>query len=85
MVQFVPQVDDGFNLLRINVQDAIKDGTLQYLASTYNVSDQMVYMAYMKVEEKSKLLPTYCNTSFSSGRIVARNFADCSGRHGATG
>ena len=43
MVQFVPQVDDGFNLLRINVQDAIKDGTLQYLASTYNVSDQMVY------------------------------------------
>ena len=43
MVQFVPQVDDGFNLLRINVQDALKDGTLQYLASTYNVSDQMVY------------------------------------------
>jgi len=41
--QFVPQVDDGFNLLKINVQDAMKDGTLRYIASTFNMQDQMIY------------------------------------------
>ncbi|MCE1155648.1 MAG: phosphoenolpyruvate synthase, partial [Bacteroidales bacterium] len=35
-IHFVPQVDDGFNLLKINVQDALKDGTLKYLASTFD-------------------------------------------------
>jgi len=39
---FVPQVDDGFNLLKINVQDALKDGTLKYIASTYNPYDQVI-------------------------------------------
>lgn len=42
-IHFVPQVDDGFNLLKINVQDALKDGTLKYLASTYNVQEEMIY------------------------------------------
>jgi len=41
--QFIPQVDDGFNLLKINVQDAMKDGTLRYIASTFNMQDQMIY------------------------------------------
>ena len=41
--QFVPQVDDGFNLLKISVQDALKDGTLRYLASTYDVNEQVIY------------------------------------------
>lgn len=41
--QFVPQVDDGFNLLKISVVDAEKDGTLKYIASTFNVEDQMIY------------------------------------------
>jgi len=36
---FIPQVDDGFNLLKINVQDAEKDGTLRFIASTYNMDD----------------------------------------------
>lgn len=40
---FIPQVDDGFNLLKINVQDAMKDGTLKYIASTFNVHEQMIY------------------------------------------
>ncbi len=40
---FVPQVDDGFNLLKIRVQDALEDGTLQYLASTYNPQDDVIY------------------------------------------
>lgn len=40
---FVPQVDDGFNLLKINVQDAEKDGTLKFIASTFNPYDQVIY------------------------------------------
>lgn len=40
--QFVPQVDDGFNLLKINVQDAHSDGTLHLLASTYNLQDDVI-------------------------------------------
>ncbi len=40
---FIPQVDDGFNLLKINVQDAMQDGTLRYIASTFNVQDQVIY------------------------------------------
>lgn len=39
---FVPQVDDGFNLLKISVQDALKDGTLKYIASTFNPQDQVI-------------------------------------------
>lgn len=42
-IHFTPQVDDGFNLLKINVQDALKDGTLKYIASTYDVQEQMIY------------------------------------------
>jgi len=41
-VHFVPQVDDGFNLLKISVSDAEKDGTLRYLASTYNLQDDVI-------------------------------------------
>lgn len=41
-VQFIPQIDDGFNLLKIKVSDAEKDGTLRYLASTYNLQDDII-------------------------------------------
>ena len=41
-IHFVPQVDDGFNLLKISVQDAQKDGTLKFIASTYNHQDQVI-------------------------------------------
>ncbi len=36
-------VDDAFNLLKFSVREADKDGTLQYLASTYNPTDQVIY------------------------------------------
>jgi len=39
---FVPQVDDGFNLLKVPVDDALKDGTLRYIASTYNLQDNVI-------------------------------------------
>lgn len=42
-IHFTPQVDDSFNLLKINVQEALKDGTLKYIASTYDVQEQMIY------------------------------------------
>jgi len=40
--QFVPQVDDGFNLLKIPVADAEKDGTLKFIASTFNPQNQIL-------------------------------------------
>lgn len=36
------KVDDGFNILRVKVKEAVADGTLQYLASTYDPYDQMI-------------------------------------------
>jgi len=39
---FVPQVDDGFNLLKMSIKEAEVDGTLRYLASTYNMQDQVI-------------------------------------------
>lgn len=41
-VKFEPSVDDGFNLLRLNVRDAERDGTLRYIASTFDPYDQII-------------------------------------------
>ena len=35
-------VDDGFNLLKIPVRDAEKDGSLQFIASTFDPYDQVI-------------------------------------------
>jgi response regulator RpfG family c-di-GMP phosphodiesterase len=55
---FVPQVDDGFNLSRISVQDAMKDGTLRYLASTFNHEDQVIYDG---LYDKGRKVITFAN------------------------
>ena len=55
---FVPQVDDGFNLLKIRVQDANEDGTLQYLASTYNPQDDVIYD---NIFEQGRKVITFAN------------------------
>jgi len=55
---FVPQVDDGFNLLKINVQDAMKDGTLRYIASTFNIQDLVIYDS---VYEEGRKVITFAN------------------------
>ena len=55
---FIPQLDEGFNLLKIRVQDAEKDGTLKYLASTYNPSDQVIYDS---LYEGGRKLITFAN------------------------
>ena len=36
-------IDDGFNLLNLEVKQAEKDGALQYIASTYNAADEAIY------------------------------------------
>lgn len=40
---FIPEVDDSFNLLKVSVRDAENDGSLRLLASTYDVYDQVLY------------------------------------------
>ena len=35
-------VDDGFNLLKLSVREADKDGSLQYIASTFDPYDQVI-------------------------------------------
>ena len=36
------KVDDGFNILKLKVKDAYKDGALNYIASTYDPNDQII-------------------------------------------
>lgn len=36
------KADDGFNILNLRVKEADKDGTLQYIASTYDPMDQVI-------------------------------------------
>lgn len=36
------KVDDGFNILNLRVREADKDGSLQYIASTYDPNDQII-------------------------------------------
>jgi hypothetical protein len=55
---FVPQVDDGFNLLKIPVGDAEKDGTLRYIASTYSLQDRAIYDS---LYEGGRKLITFAN------------------------
>lgn len=38
--------DDAYNLLKLPVKDADEDGSLQYLASTYDASDQLLLDGY---------------------------------------
>jgi CheY-like chemotaxis protein len=57
-IHFIPQVDDGFNLLKINVQDALKDGTLKFIASTFDPREQMIYDS---LYEGGRKLITFAN------------------------
>ena len=40
------KVDDGFNILKLKVKEADKDGSLKYIASTYDPYDQMIRDGY---------------------------------------
>ncbi len=55
---FSPQTDDGFNLLKLSVKDAEKDGTLRYIASTYDFHTQTLYPNIM---EPGRRVITFAN------------------------
>lgn len=38
--------NDGFNLLKLSLKDAEKDGSIRYISSTYNPEDQTIYDGY---------------------------------------
>ena len=63
--------DDGFNLLKLHVKEAEKDGALNYIASTYDPYDQVIRTASTRAEERSSPLPTSCNTMSSPCPAVA--------------
>ena len=39
---FVPSIDDGVNILRLPVKDAEDDGSLRFVASTYDLQNNMI-------------------------------------------
>jgi len=48
--QFSP--DDAYNLLKLNVKEADKDGTLRYITSTYDAQDQVLREGYYPGPER---------------------------------
>jgi len=51
------KVDDSFNLLKLHVSEAVKDGSLQYIASTYDPYDMVIRDG---VYEGGRKLITFC-------------------------
>ncbi len=51
-------VDDGFNLLKLNVREADKDGSLQYIASTFDPYDQVIRDG---IYEGGRKVITFCS------------------------
>jgi hypothetical protein len=51
------KVDDSFNLLKLHVSEAVKDGSLQYIASTYDPYDMMIRDG---LYEGGRKLITFC-------------------------
>ncbi len=39
-------INDGFNLLKLNVKDAVSDDSIRYISSTYDPADQVIYDGY---------------------------------------
>lgn len=50
--------DDGFNLLRLNVREADKDGSLQFIASTFDPYDQVIRDG---IYEGGRKIITFCS------------------------
>ncbi len=68
------KVDDGFNILSLPVNEAYKDGTLKYIASTYDAQDQMIYDG---VYEKGRKIISFAGvlnrgSSFPLAQVLQR-------------
>lgn len=44
--------NDGFNLLKLTIKDAEKDGSIRYISSTYDPVDQVIYDGYYESGRK---------------------------------
>lgn len=51
------KVDDGFNLLKVSVRDAEKDGSLRWICSTFDPYDQCIYDGFY--EGRNRKLITF--------------------------
>ena len=51
------KVDDGFNILKLSVKDAEADGSLRYIASTYDPRDQVIRDGYY---EGGRKIMSFC-------------------------
>jgi hypothetical protein len=40
---FVPSPDDGINILRLNIKDITNDGAMKFVASTYDLNNNVLY------------------------------------------
>ena len=56
-------VDDGFNLLRLPVKTADADGSLQFIASTFNPTDQVIYPGLYPGGRRSSVLSACWSTT----------------------
>jgi len=56
--RFVPSPDDKINLLRLNIQEAEKDGTLRFVSSVYDHENQMIRDDY---DHPGKKIVTFSN------------------------
>ncbi|MCF0198859.1 MAG: phosphoenolpyruvate synthase [Bacteroidaceae bacterium] len=52
------QTDDGFNLRKVSVREAEKDGSLQYIVSTFDPVDQCIYDGYY--EGRNRKIISFC-------------------------
>lgn len=52
------KVDDGFNILKLRVKDAVSDQSLNYIASTFDPYDQVIYDG---IYENGRKLITFAN------------------------
>lgn len=52
------KVDDGFNILNLRVKEADADGSLQYIASTFDPQDQLIRDG---IYEGGRKVITFCN------------------------
>ncbi len=60
------KVDDGFNILKLRVKDAVEDQSLNYIASTFDPYDQVindgVYETGRKTDHLCRCAPARCGT-----------------------
>ncbi len=55
---FVPSTDDGVNLLKIKIRDANNDDAMKYLASNYDINNNMLYDG---ISRPGKKIITFAN------------------------